>query len=193
MLSAFAVIAGSVAWFIPLARVPVGENKVSGSSSGAYFAYGNGIPTTAEHPENRVYGITTARHLYNLAWLQYLGFFNLEAENGKQYYFELADNIDMTGWTLPPIGTEEHPFIGNFNGNGYVVHGLTVSNNFSDFERHPGVVTSADFEQPHILGFFGVIGDYNDDAGSAYTSAANEFSNTGLTDITIKTAITFLN
>ena len=187
VLSTFAVIAGSVAWFVPLAKINVEDNKISGSSSGAYFAYGNGTPTSQEHPENGVYGITTPRHLYNLAWLQYLGFFNLEQENGKQYYFELADNIDMTGWTLPPIGTEEHPFIGNFNGNGYVVQGLTISNNFDDFERHPGVVTSDDFEQPHILGFFGVIGDYNSDAGSAFSSAANEFSNTGLTGLTIKT------
>ena len=188
-LSMFAVVTGTVAWFNQYAIVDKDDSPFGGSASGAYFAYGNGTPTTAEHPENRVYGITVPRHLYNLAWLQYLGYFNLEEENGKQYYFELGDNIDMTGWTLPPIGTEEHPFIGNFNGNGYVVQGLTVSNKFSDFTRHPGVVTSGNFEQPHIMGFFGVIGNYDDIYGdsSDYSSAANEFTNTGLTGITVKT------
>ena len=188
MFSGLAIVAGTLGWFVPLAKITKEDNRLSGSSSGAYFAYGNGIPTTPEHPENRVYGITAPRHLYNLAWLQYLGFFNNESENGKQYYFELGDNIDMTGWTLPPIGTEEFPFIGNFNGNGYVIKGLTVSNNFNDFNRHPGVVQSDDFTQPHIMGFFGVVGDYNGDfASTDYSSAANEFSNTGLTGLTIKT------
>ncbi len=189
LLSGAAVVTGTVAWFNQYAIINKDDSPFGGSSSGAYFAYGNGTPTSAEYPNDRVYGITVPRHLYNLAWLQYLGYFNLEEENGKQYYFELADNIDMTGWALPPIGTEEHPFIGNFNGNGYVVHGLTVSNKFSDFTRHPGVVTSGNFEEPHILGFFGVIGNYDDIYGdsSDYSSAANEFINTGLTGITVKT------
>ena len=189
LFSGLAVAAGTLAWFVPLAKIEKDDNPLSGSSSGAYFAYGNGIPTTAEHPENRVYGITVPRHLYNLAWLQYLGYFNLNEENGKQYYFELGDNIDMTGWVLPPIGTELRPFIGNFNGNGYVISGLTVSNKFSDFKRHPGVVTSGNFVQPHIMGFFGVVGDYNSKygTGTEYSSAANEFSNTGLTGLTVKT------
>ena len=191
MLSTFAVIAGSVSWFIPLAKIAKDDAPLSGSSSAAYFAYGNGSPTTQQNQEDRPYGITAPRHLYNLAWLQYLGYFNNADDLGKPYYFELGDNIDMTGWTLPPIGTEENPFIGNFNGNGYVVKGLTISNNFSDFERHPGKVDESYFMEdnprPHILGFFGVIGDYNGNAGADYSSAANEFSNTGLTGLTIKT------
>ena len=189
LLSGAAVVTGTVAWFNQYAIINKDDSPFGGSSSGAYFAYGNGTPTSAEHPNDRVYGITVPRHLYNLAWLQYLGFFNLEEENGKQYYFELGDNIDMTGWTLPPIGTEDNPFIGNFNGNGYVVSGLTVSNNFSDFDRHPGVVTSGNFEQPHILGFFGIIGNYDNayGANTDYSSEANEFLNTGLTGLTVKT------
>ena len=188
MLTALAVVAGSVSWFIPLAKIAENDAPLSGSSSAAYFAYGNGSPTTEQNQGDRPFGITVPRHLYNLAWLQYLGYFNKESENGKQYYFELADNIDMTGWTLPPIGTEDNPFIGNFNGNGYVVKGLTISNEFGDYERHPAAVNSNSFEQPHILGFLGVVGDYNNEYGdSAYSSAANEFSNTGLTGLTIKT------
>ena len=188
MMASAAAAVGTLSWFASSADISNTDNPINGSANSAYFAYGNGSPTTPEDPDSRVYGITVPRHLYNLAWLQYLGFFNLEEENGKQYYFELGDNIDMTGWVLPPIGTEDNPFIGNFNGNGYVVSGLTVSNNFSDFNRHPGVVTAGNFEQPHILGFFGAIGDYNGDfEGTDYSSTANEFLNTGLTGLTIKT------
>lgn len=186
MLSAVATATATISWFVPVATVEKEKNPIEGSTQGAYFAYGNGKPTTVEHPENRVYGITVPRHLYNLAWLQYLGFFN--KTSGEQFYFELGDNIDMTGWTLPPIGTEDNPFIGNFNGNGYVVTGLTISNKFADYEYHPSDVTSSNFVQPHILGFIGVLGDYNDDfGGTAYSSAANTFTNTGLTGLTINT------
>ena len=189
MVSFTAVVAvtGSIAWFTPTAMIEKKDNPLDGSTLGAYFAYGNGTPASEEHPNDNVYGITNPRHLYNLAWLQYLGFFNKDAEDGKQYYFELADNIDMTGWVLPPIGTENKPFIGNFNGNGYVVSGLTVSNQFSDYDKHPSDVTSSNFTVPHILGFFGVIGDYSGNAGSAYDTSANTFTNTGLTGLTIHT------
>ena len=188
VITSFSLLATATdvaAWFAPKAIIDNETAPISGVTLGAYFAYGNGHPTTPENPNDRVYGITVPRHLYNLAWLQYLGFFN---NDDTQYYFELADNIDMTGWTLPPIGTEENPFTGNFNGNGYVIHGLTVSNNFSDFAKHPGEVQANQFTQPHILGFFGVIGDINDNLSStSYSSAVNEFSNTGLTGITVKT------
>lgn len=169
----------SFAWFYTTANIGGNQGEANalpiiGSSKSAYFAYGKG---TSSSP----YGIKTPRHLYNLAWLQYLGYFNDE-----QLYFELADSVDMDGWTLPPIGTEEHPFIGNFNGKGYVVSNLNVSNSFSDYNVHPGVVTEDDFTSPHILGFFGVIGDYNGDT-TDYSSAINTFVDTGLYDITVTT------
>ena len=192
IFTAFATITASAAWIIPVANIDKTKNPITGKTQGAYYAYGNGLLPTESQPNNRPFGITVPRHLYNFAWLQYLGFYNKPAENGKQYYFELGDNIDMTGWVLPPIGTEENPFIGNFNGNGYVVKGLTISNNFSDYEYHPSDVTSSNFVQPHILGFIGVLGDYNDaygGEGTAYSSAANTFKDTGLTGITIKTYV----
>ena len=186
MLSAVATATATISWFVPVATIEKEDNPIRGSTLGAYFAYGNGKPTTQEHPDDRVYGITVPRHLYNLAWLQYLGFFN--KASGEQFYFELGDNIDMTGWVLPPIGTEEKPFIGNFNGNGYVVSGLTISNKFTDYEYHPSDVTSSNFVQPHILGFIGVLGDYNNEFTSTdYSSAANTFTNTGLTGLSINT------
>ena len=184
VLLASTITAGvSFAWFYTTANIGGNQGEANGlpiigSSKSAYFAYGKG---TSSQP----YGIKTPRHLYNLAWLQYLGYFN-----DQQYYFELADNIDMTGWTLPPIGTEEYPFISNFNGQGYVVSNLTVSNKFGDYNVHPGVISEFDAtnKQPHILGFFGVIGDYNGDTED-YSSDVNTFTDTGLSNVTVKTYV----
>ena len=184
VLLALAVSASaSLAWFFPTTQVGnQGETNtmpIDGSSSSSYFAYGDGV--------NRPYGIKTPRHLYNLAWLQYLGMIHL---NDTQLKFELADDIDMSGWTLPPIGTETYPFIGNFDGKGFTVSNLTVSNDFAQYNVHPTLVNSSNFVQPHILGFFGVVGNYNNLPAASYSSASNQFVDTGLSNVAVKTSVT---
>ena len=174
----------SLAWFHPTTKVGnQGETNtmpIDGSSSSGYFAYGDG---SKDNP----YGIRIPRHLYNLAWLQYLGYFQ-----NKQLYFELAGNVDMSGWTLPPIGTEDNPFISQFDGHGYVVSNLTVSNNFSDYNVHPGDLNGFNTttnKQPHILGMFGVVGNYNNLPAASYVSATNTLSDTGIYNVTVKTVL----
>lgn len=194
-LTAFTAVAtasGALAWFRPTGTIDSGVKPIDGQTDGAYFAYGNG---SISGEGDRPYGISKPHHLYNLAWLQYLGFYK-----DKQVYFELADNIDMTGWKLPPIGTEQYPFIGNFNGQGYVISNLTVSNDFdTDLTRHPGVVDSEYFNTetlpndnyPNIVGFFGVVGNYanpsNKNTIVSYNSSINSIKNFGLKGITVKT------
>jgi len=192
-----ASFSATVAWFNTSIRFGDVEAYVKGYSAGAYFDYGTG---KYKDP----YGIRTPRHLYNLAWLQYLGQFN-NIENGsrKQTYFELAGDIDMTGWTLPPIGTTDYPFIGNFEGNGHTISNLTVSNNFSDYEKTPDVVQNVSGVE--IIGLFGVVGSLNaevtdsnkasvpltDKIGSApYNSQVNEIKNTGINAITVSSQTT---
>ena len=47
---------------------------------------------------------------------------------GENTDIELASNIDLSAYTnWQPIGTIEHPFTGNFDGNGYSVKGLTIN------------------------------------------------------------------
>ena len=187
LLGTVVVGGSSLAWFTNAANIGPGGGNLpieSGTESG-YFAYGNG---SSDDP----YGIKTPRQLYNLAWLQYLGLIHLDTQ---QLYFELADNLNMTGWVLPPVGTEDNPFIGNFNGNGYVVSNLTVSNEFSRYNTHPTVISGWDDPsdedaknfQPHILGVFGVIGPRQ--GLSDYESSINEFVDTGLTGITIESYV----
>ena len=115
---------GSMAWFMN--TVTLSNFTMNGDSVGAYFAYGDGLPYEEDNQGNvihRPYGINTPRHLYNLAWLQYNGDFNKDSNSDgvldKQCYFEIDPNLstplNMSKWTLPPIGTETYPFLGNFN------------------------------------------------------------------------------
>ena len=44
----------------------------------------------------------------------------------------LTGDIDMAGVQVTPIGTKENPFLGTFDGNGYTISNLTMSNIGSD-------------------------------------------------------------
>lgn len=124
---------------------------------GGYFASGNGS-------EERPFEITNKRHLYNLAWLQYMGNFNHanldNAEEYKTYYFTLSNDLDCEGLVLPPIGTGDNPFVSVFNGNGHTISNLKVSNDFNHLEQHPNNVDITNYQNVNIIGFFGIIGKY---------------------------------
>lgn len=161
-----------------------------GSSMAAYFNGGNGSQGTP-------YEIANPTNLYNLAWLQYLGYFNLRSglNNGRaQTYFKLTSNIDMSEVAsylkaLPPIGTSEHPFIGQFDGNNKTVSKLNVSNKREDYGVYPtnakfdssGILTTcadaadATPSQIEFVAMFGVVGDFNEwvTKSSAYTGNDN--------------------
>ena len=176
--SGIAMVTASLAWFIDMVTYSIDDIDLQANSGGAYFAYGNGV--------DKPYGIATPRHLYNLAWMQYMGLFE-----DKQYRFELASDIDMTGYYLPPIGTETYPFLGEFKGQGHTVTGLTVTNSYSDFTGYsqpPELVKLDNYVAPEIVGFFGVVGKLPDtETTYTYSSAANTFTNTTLNSIEIKT------
>lgn len=146
------------------------EDNIELKSKNSYFASGNG---SKEKP----YVISHAVHMYNLAWLQYLGQFNHlyskddeattnidESKYFQQYYFEIDPDttvLDMAGFVLPPIGTTKYPFIGNFKGNGSVIKNLHVSNEFSDYGGiHPSEISSV--SDVSIVGMFGTVGAYSE-------------------------------
>ena len=138
VMTAASIVVGSLAWFSAKARITDTNDPIAAVTNGAYFAYGNG---TAERP----YGITKPRHLYNLAWLQYLNYFNKNVDDSGQIiptYFELGSDVDGEGMVIPPIGNESHPFVGNFDGQGFVISNFVISNNASDFVVKPSAITS---------------------------------------------------
>ncbi len=180
--TALAVTVGTFAWFVGKQFTNEKFKDIDGAAMSAYFAYGDG---SAGDP----YGIKTPRQLYNLAWLQYNGTFNKDKNNDgtidKQFYFVLdpslqSTGLDMTGWVLPPIGTEDYPFLGNFEGNGVSINNLTVSNK-TDLEKPRGIDYS---EQPEIVGFFGVVGEI--DANLTYDSSINTLNDFTLNNVTVE-------
>lgn len=155
LASGCAISAFSFAWFSNNNNVTRG---FGGSTTGAYFARGNGSVTSP-------YVINRPIHLYNLAWLHYVGFFK-----GEEPYFIIERDLDMSGWTLPPIGTAENPFLGHLDGYDTVhsegqsstakISNLTISNSFEKYNgKHPSSQTLSTFVSPEIIGLFGVIGD----------------------------------
>ena len=154
--------ASTIAWFSTRLDIDMNEN-ITGESNGAYFASGTG-------ESGDPFIINSPVHIYNLAWLQYLGYFNnntIGASSGPTYFAidpNLQASIDMTGWILPPIGTTLNPFVGIFNGNGKTIANLTTinSSNVADYPKKPYPVRQAGTVQNvNVLGLFGVVGTCN--------------------------------
>ena len=56
------------------------------------------------------------------------------------YHFALSNDIDLKRQNWTPIGNEDSPFMGNFNGDGHVIKGLKVSiYNETDAEVYAGL------------------------------------------------------
>ncbi len=155
----------SFAWFAK-AKTQADGDSISGSSTSAYFR-GKG---TAESP----YLIESQKQLYYFNWLQDLGYFNKKEDGSDsidQIYFSLENDLDMGDYILPPAGTKEYPFLGNFNGNNHVVKNLKISNDFSSLTKKPANAKDEDgdglLDDAEIIGFFGIIGEWAN--GDAYT------------------------
>lgn len=170
------------AWYRPI-KLNFAPAKVDGSIRASYFQSGDG---TQAHP----FEIKKPEQFYNLAWLQYLGKFNEAGENWAipTTYFYLSADIDMTGYVLPPVGTEKYPFVGNFDGKGNTVTGLKIA-------APTDLPIEEAYENPQIVGAFGVVGTMNGEAGNitiggqdyTYSSAANEVKNVTFKGLTVET------
>ncbi len=191
-LALFSVHDFTLSWFVKNVDV---DNGASAQSAGAYFAGGDG---TKETP----YLLTNQRHFYNLAWLQYLGYFNQDEDNDgkidKQYYFRLSNGIDCKSLVIPPIGTTKYPFLGSFDGGNYTISNFKISDTYSELVSHPSAIdedgneyhssASATINYCSITGTFGVIGSYDSyPADSFYETSIPSLSNLYLDDVTIST------
>ena len=179
ILSLFSSIGITFAWwFVDNMLV----SNVTGKTPPSYFAFGDG---SEEDP----YGITSPVHLYNLAWLQYLGQFN-NPEEQKQYHFVVDKDIDMTGLTLPPIGTTDNPFIGSFDGRDHLISNLTVANTISEdgISKYPSGISS--LTGVDIVGLFGVVGNYNNAVNYTYDNKLIDIHNLFLDKVTVSSSST---
>lgn len=170
------------AWYRPI-KLNFAPAKVDGSIRASYFQSGDGS-------KDAPFEIAKPEQFYNLAWLQYLGRFNEADENRTipTTYFYLSADIDMTGYVLPPVGTEKYPFVGNFDGKGNTVTGLEIA-------VPTDLPIEGEYEKPQIVGAFGVVGTMGDIKDSitidgenyTYSSAANEVKNVTFKGLTVET------
>lgn len=175
-------VAVTYAWYRPI-KLNFAPAKVDGSIRASYFESGDGS-------QAQPFVIAKPEQFYNLAWLQYLGRFNEAGENGviPTTYFYLSADIDMTGYVLPPVGTEKYPFVGNFDGRGRTVTGLNIA-------VPTDLPIEEEYEKPQIVGAFGVVGTMGDIKDSitidgqnyTYSSAANEVKNVTFKGLTVET------
>ena len=181
VVAAAGAVSSAISWFTLQTRISNGD-LILGSSFGGYFGGGDGSSAAP-------YKIYNRTHMYNLAWLQYLGMFNSTTNNtlDKQFYFILMDDIDMGGMAIPPIGTEEYPFLGNFDGDEHVIHNFTVANYIgtNGIQRKPTSVSASDLDDVKIVGLFGVVGQINDTI--TYSSQTNSIHDFALDNFTIRT------
>ena len=188
MLTAATFVTSTLAWFAYLPTLSFGSGSgkinVGAGSETSYYESGSGDSI------NDPYIISNRNHLYNLAWLQYMGRYNTPSITQK--YFKLKNDIDMSGITLPPIGTDEYPFLGHFDGNNKKVSNVVISNDDptnsnSDFGvSKPNANNLQNTEQPEIVGFFGVIGQSPTINDLTYSSSVVSVSNLTLNNITVR-------
>ena len=156
--SCVAATTSTVAWFKFGNDIGFGGGQDVPLQAGAEISYYGGGDGSLESP----YIISERIHLYNLAWLQYIGTYNKDSI--QQLYFKVTADIDMAGVTIPPIGTDQYPFLSNFDGNGKTISNVTISNDDPTKDdsafgvMKPGDDILAGTIPPEVVGFFGVVG-----------------------------------
>ncbi len=183
----------SFSWF-SAPQTSASLSGITGEATGSYFEDGDGS-------ESDPYLIVSAKQLYYFAWLQDMGYFNeADSTTGEipTTYFKLGKDIDASGYVLPPCGIEKYPFLGNFDGNNHTVSNLTIANRIEDnyIKTYPEMLKNDNSRlkkdefnssQGAIVGFFGIIGQYNSIPSATYSSSTNEVKNLYLDELTIKT------
>lgn len=161
----------------------------SGDGSAEYVLDGNG---NIVQSETGPFEIKYPIQLYYLAWLQKLGYFNADEDNDgeidQQFHFYLSADLDMSedNFVLPPIGTQENPFIGTFDGQGHMIYNLTIGNNNSNVTDPP---EGGDLSGVEIIGLFGVVGPLEGQTFT-YVTSENEIKDLYIANVNVKTSNT---
>jgi len=121
-------------WQIETVSETVSEQANDTATLTANFDEGNG---TKESP----YIISTAEQL--------LGVANIVKNSTQALYFKLASDIDLEGVEWTPIGTQNSPFSGAFDGDGYTVSNLKITTP-QEYSGFFGIVKEADISRLSI-------------------------------------------
>ncbi len=159
----------------PLDRVSLVAKYVRFSPSGVR------PNSSTETYRDAITGVTLERTTYFIESAEELLWVSLQLFSGKDNFdndiVRLCANIDMSGVNMLPIGTEENPFVGIFDGDGYVIENLKLFNQTADDEFYLysnmglfGVVENAIIQDFTLVG--GAVYGY-DNVGSIVGKATN--------------------
>lgn len=81
-------------------------------------------------------------------------------KNSTNTMVTLTTDIDLSREDWTPIGTEEHPYNGVFNGGGHVIKNLNVNHSSSNYQGLFGLATNATIYNMHLLNPIVAGGDY---------------------------------
>lgn len=134
-------------YYVGTAKVMAGNEELTKGEDGKYsFAANSSLSVYVKGLKNassKIEGLGTEKNPYKISNAAQLKAFTDSINAGKDKYseafVELTEDISFGGELLEPIGTSNHIFKGQFNGNGHVV---------SDFKMQP---------VDGITGFFGYI------------------------------------
>ena len=107
---------------------------------------GSDIMVSAEIETTAFGGEGSAQTPYTIGTKSQLIVLSAIVNAGESYegkYFRLTGDIDMAGVSFDGIGTAEHPFAGNFNGQNYVISNLTIAKPSTDNVGLFGAVAAA--------------------------------------------------
>ncbi|MBO7118986.1 MAG: discoidin domain-containing protein [Bacteroidaceae bacterium] len=115
--------------------------------------------------------VNAVNGVYQLGNATQLNYFSKAINAGRnELDAVLTANIDMTGVTMAPIGTQDNPYKGTFDGQGKTISNFTFSNTNTDNVGLFGVVNAA-IIQKVILENANVVGNAN--AGGLVGNAQN--------------------
>ena len=126
------------------------------AGSGDFELVDSGQPNSINNP----YKINNEDDLRTLAYWVNTKFEETELENlaKQELYtrasFRLENHLNISQWNWEPIGTQQNPFLGNFNGNGYSIYGLTIIDDLTQTQADEGDVGVLD---ETYAGLFGLV------------------------------------
>lgn len=72
--------------------------------------------------------------------------------SGTRFMVKLSDNLDLVDWQLPGIATDsEHPFRGQFNGQGHTLSNLYLTNDYLFHYVMDGAISNLQIESTHAV------------------------------------------
>jgi hypothetical protein len=113
---------------LPIPGVDAAPGRILGDSDAIVAAQdGDGLSLPGRGTAASPLIIRTGQELYDFAWCYNNDRLPEGLPDGEALHIAVGDDLHLTGLDWEPIGNEERPFSGVFDGGGYAIDGLSVT------------------------------------------------------------------